>query len=459
MDHRILPVLFSLYMLCYLNRGSIGNAKVQGLTEDLHMSGLKYNNCLMVYFFTYCAFMVPSNLLLKKFRPSIWLPIIMIFSGIIMALTGLIEGYKSLLIARLFSGIAESGVYSGITYYITMWYCRQECQYRQAIVFSATGAAGAFSGLLAFAIGSMDGRAGLHGWQWIFIIEGVSVVVLAILSFFFIHDFPSTASFLTPEERAWALYRLKYQNYHGTGRNVPEADRFHWDHVKAAYKDWHVWVGVLMFWGIICPLYGLSLFLPSILKRLGNSPATANILTIPIYLTASILTVATAWYSDRFPVQKGRARFIFVPQCFILAGFTIALIGAAMGNISKVVYAGMFIATCGTLSAFPGNITWISNNLSGSYKRSAGMAIQIGVGNMGGIFVSNFYRESDAPKYILGHALQVGIVVIGMAAVVILRLGYAKANKERDEMGVDRSLSLSQMSQMGDRAPTFRYYL
>lgn len=79
-----------------------------------------------------------------------------------------------------------------------------------------------------------------------FVIEGMGVVILAILSFFFIHDFPSTASFLTPEERAWALYRLKYQNYHGTGRNVPEADCFHWDFVKAAYKDWHVWVGVLV---------------------------------------------------------------------------------------------------------------------------------------------------------------------------------------------------------------------
>lgn len=154
------------------------------------------------------------------------------------------------------------------------------------------------------------------------------------------------------------------------------------------------------------------------------------------------------WYSDKFPVQKGRARFIFVPQCFILAGFTIALIGAAMGNMHKVVYAGMFIATCGTLPAFPGNITWLSNNLSGSYKRSAGMAIQIGVGNMGGIFVSNFYREGDAPKYMLGHALQIGVVVVGMVAVIVLRVGYAKANKERDEMGVDRSLSLSQMSQV-----------
>ncbi|KAF4629920.1 hypothetical protein G7Y89_g8220 [Cudoniella acicularis] len=456
MDFRLIPALTLLYMVCYVNRGNIGNAKIQGLTEDLHMSGAKYNLCLMVYFFTYCIFMVPSNLLLKKFRPSRWLPFIMVCSGITMTLTGLIQGYKSLLLARAFLGATDSGVYSGITYFLTMWYCRHESQLRQAMVFSATGFAGAFSGLLAFLIAKMDGIAGLYGWQWIFILEGFSTVVSAVLSFFMMNDFPSTATFLTPEERAWVLHRLKYQNYKGSGEHVAEADRFHWNHVRAAFTDWQVLVATVMFWGIICPLYGIALFLPTIINELGHNAATSQLLTIPIYLTASVLTILLAWHSDRS--KRGRARYIFIPMCFILAGFTIAIVASAHGGLPIVVYAGMLIATCGTLPAFPGNITWLSSNLSGSYKRSAGMAIQIGVGNLGGVFVSNFYREEDAPQYLMGHGLEIAVVSLGMIAVIVLRVGYARVNKKREREGNKRSYSLSQMSHMGDRAPTFRWF-
>lgn len=107
---------------------------------------------LTVFFFTYCAFEVPSNLCLKRFRPSVWLPTIMVAWGIVMTLMGIVHNYKGLLIARLFLGVAEAGLYPGVAYYITMWYCRTEAQFRQALFFSAASVAGAFSGLLAYAI-------------------------------------------------------------------------------------------------------------------------------------------------------------------------------------------------------------------------------------------------------------------------------------------------------------------
>lgn len=107
---------------------------------------------MTVFFFTYCAFEVPSNLCLKIFRPSIWLPSIMVAWGIVMTLMGIVQNFKGLLIARLFLGVAEAGLYPGVAYYITMWYCRSEGQFRQAMFFSAASVAGAFSGLLAFAI-------------------------------------------------------------------------------------------------------------------------------------------------------------------------------------------------------------------------------------------------------------------------------------------------------------------
>src|ERR1700709_2452901 len=148
---------------------------------------------------------------LKRLKPSIWLPTIMVAWGVVMTLMGIVQSYHGLLIARIFLGVAEAGLYPGVAYYITMWYCRHEGQLRQALFFSAASIAGAFSGLLAFGISKMDGVGGLEGWRWIFILEGIVTVLVAFLAFFVLHDFPETATFLTEEERAFVVYRLKYQ--------------------------------------------------------------------------------------------------------------------------------------------------------------------------------------------------------------------------------------------------------
>src|ERR1700748_3647122 len=119
-----------------------------------------------------------------------------------------------------------------------MWYCRHEIQFRQALFFSAASIAGAFSGLLAFAISKMDGVGGLAGWRWIFILEGIATVLVAVLAFFVLHDFPETASFLTEEERAFVVYRLKYQGQvfgvDETSPRVAQAEEFKWKYVRQA---------------------------------------------------------------------------------------------------------------------------------------------------------------------------------------------------------------------------------
>ncbi|KAI9676987.1 MAG: hypothetical protein M1817_006826 [Caeruleum heppii] len=202
MDLRLIPMLALLYLLSFLDRGNIGNAKIEGLVQDLNMTEPQYNWTLTVFFFTYCLFEVPSNLLLKRFRPSIWLPSIMVAWGTVMTLMGIVKDFKGLLIARLFLGVTEAGLFPGVAFFITMWYARHEAQLRQAMFFSAASVAGAFSGLLAFAISKMDGVGNLEGWRWIFILEGILTVVVAIIAFFTLYDFPDTAGFLTTEERA-----------------------------------------------------------------------------------------------------------------------------------------------------------------------------------------------------------------------------------------------------------------
>ncbi|KAK3386832.1 high-affinity nicotinic acid transporter [Podospora didyma] len=470
MDLRLIPTLAVLYLLSFLDRGNIGNAKIEGLQEDLKLTPDQYNWCLTVFFFTYAAFEVPSNLLLKKLRPSRWLPFIMVAWGLVMTLMGIVQNYSGLLAARLFLGVAEAGLFPGVAYYLTMWYTRDEIQLRQALFFSAASIAGAFSGLLAFAIGKMDGVGGLEGWRWIFILEGIATVLIACFAFTVLHDFPETASFLSEDERAFVIFRLKYQGQQMRALQqqpgdlavaegprqvvqVAQAEEFKWVYVRQAFADWQIWVNIFVYWGIVCPLYGISLFLPTIVNGLGYTSSTAQLMTVPIYITAAILAVIVAYLSDR--VGK-RSPFIIGGLLMMVVGFSMCI---STSN-PRVVYGGVFIAACAIYPAFPGVITWLSNNLSGSYKRSAGMAIQIGVGNLGGAMASNFYRQKDGPRYILGHGLELGFIGLGIAAACVLLLSYKTINKKRERKINEGGLSAftsEELSVMGDRALTFRY--
>jgi nitrate/nitrite transporter NarK len=236
-----------------------------------------------------------------------------------------------------------------------------------------------------------------------------------VISFFVLYDFPETATFLTAEERAFVVYRLKYQGQVENDTNdqrVAEAEEFRWSYVKAAFLDWQIWISVIVYWGIVCPLYGIALFLPSIIKALGYTSATAQLLTVPIYITAAILAVAFAWLSDR---AGKRSPFILAFLFMMAIGFIMSVshdgfvveqllirrTGASLllnqvsymleFSLPLVLFIQLFPVsslsikfTSSLTNNIEGNITWLSNNLSGSYKRSAGMALQIGVGNLAG---------------------------------------------------------------------------
>ncbi|EAQ91529.1 hypothetical protein CHGG_03464 [Chaetomium globosum CBS 148.51] len=388
MDMRLIPMLALLYLLSFLDRGNIGNAKIEGLQEDLGLTDDQYNWCLTAFFFTYAAFEVPSNLMLKRVRPSIWLPAIMIAWGIVMTLMGIVHNYAGLLSARIFLGVTEAGLFPGVAYYLTNWYKREEIQLRQAMFFSAASVAGAFSGLLAL---------------------------------------PKLTSF------GGSMSRMRSS----TGQ---------------------IWVNIFVYWGVVCPLYGISLFLPTIIRHLGYQSSEAQLMTVPIYITAAILAVVAADFSDR--VGK-RSPFIVGFLLVMAVGFSMC-IATDPKEQPRVVYAGVFVAACAIYPAFPGVIAWLSNNLSGSLKRSVGMAVQIGVGNLGGAMASNFYRARDAPRYRLGHGLELGFIGAGVVASLILVVGYTTENKKRArriEEGALDSYTPQELSEKGDRAVTYRYVL
>ncbi|KAL6416226.1 major facilitator superfamily transporter [Ilyonectria robusta] len=200
LDIRLVPMLAFLYLIAYLDRANIGNAKIEGLMEDLNLSGTQYNIALSIFFVPYIILEMPSNTLLLKFkRPSHYLGTLVTLWGVVMTLTGIVKNFGGLLACRLLLGMFESGFFPGAVFTISRWYLPNEVQVRIALFYSASALAGAFSGLLAFAIAKLDGVAGVESWRWIFILEGIASVVAGGLTFFLLIDTPELSMWLTPD--------------------------------------------------------------------------------------------------------------------------------------------------------------------------------------------------------------------------------------------------------------------
>ncbi|CAZ81861.1 unnamed protein product [Tuber melanosporum] len=433
-DLRLVPILSLLYLLCFLCRQNIGNAKTYHMTYDLHLTTQQYQIALTAFFLSYSTFDIPCNIMLKKLRPSVWLPLMTLLSGVITVCMGVVKNADELIVVRTFLGMTECGLFPGVAYVITMWYCKKEAQFRQALFFCAASMAGAFAGLLAVGLSKMDGLGGQEGWRWILIIEGLLTVGVAICAFFIVLDTPDRAKFLTKEEKEFLLRRLEVDQFGEEEDELTEAEkaRIHTDLpksqiFKSVFTDWHIYAHILVFYGISCPLYSISLCLPSIVQELGYTSAQANFLTVPIYITACLLSLLTAYLSDRTGM---RAVFIAISYTTMFTGFLIAALRP--GHFPGLAYAGLFIAACGVYPAFPGMITWCSNNLASSGKRAIAMALHIGMGSFGGAMGANFYRVQDKPLYRLGHWLNLGFVCVGGVAIAVIYFSYYTENKRRE---------------------------
>ncbi|KAJ7105400.1 MFS general substrate transporter [Mycena crocata] len=456
-DLRLMPILSLMYLLSFLDRGSFFcNARLQGLETQLELTGNKFNIALTMYFIPYCIFECPANMVLKRFLPSrpvenIGCLFYLIYRTTLM---GLVKTYPQLVGVRILLGIAEAGLFPGVVYYLTLWYPRHMLQWRIGLFFGAASLAGAFGGALAYGISFMSGTQGLLGWSWIFILEGIATVVVGIAAFFVLVDFPVSAKFLTPEQRSFVVWKKKYDN-----SSVGEEEHFEMRHLVEALTDWQVWLHMFVYMSIITNLYGITLFLPTIITTFGHSPAISQLLTVPPYVVATIVLFIFAYWSDR---TKMRSPFIFSGFLLNLIGFSINISNAPSG----VKYFGTFFCVTGAYAAVPGIIAWLGNNLSGQYKRGVGMAFQIGIGHFGGAFASNMYRTQDKPRFLVGHGCELMFVGIGLISVVATAFFSRRVNRRRDdearvalERGGTKLYADKALREMGDRAPDFRYIL
>ncbi|KAG7445010.1 MFS general substrate transporter [Guyanagaster necrorhizus] len=432
-DIALVPWLSFLYLLSFLDRTSIGNAKLYHLEADLQITDKQYLLALTVFFFSYALFEVPSNVFLKRFRPSLWLSSLMLLWGIMMTVQGLVHNFGGLLGMRWMLGMFEACLYPGVNFYLSCWYKRTEFGLRAAVFFSAATVSGAFGGLLAAAISNMDGVGGKPAWAWIFILEGVLTVVAALASFWIIQDFPDTAKFLSEAERTVVVRRLQADSqFSATG------EKFKLKYIKQSLLDWKTWFGMMIFAGSAMPLYAFSLFLPSIINELGYTATRANLLTVPIYVFACLVTCVVGFFGDRW----GRRGYLNMVFFSLGAAGYIILIASRSGPLS---YFAAYLATCGIFPVVPNTVAWFSNNIEGTYKRGVTLGMLISL-NLNGAVSSNVYRASDKPWYTLGHGMVLMYISLGMISSIACLFLLDRENKKRERGERDEIIGDSSMT-------------
>ncbi|KAF8922717.1 MFS general substrate transporter [Mucidula mucida] len=463
-DIYVIPWLALLYLLNFLDRGTIGNAKLYGLETDISISDNQYLIALTLFFFPYALFEPVSNVLLRRLKPSIWLSLMIFFWGVVTTLHGILHNYGGLLAVRIFLGVAEAGMYPGIVFYISSWYKRSELGSRVAVFFSSATVAGAFSGLLAAAIHNMDGVAGLEGWRWIFILEGLFTVLVGIASFWVIQDFPETAKFVTETERVFIIRRLQ-----GDMKLSAGGEKYKTKYIWQSLKDWKTWIAMGIYMGFDGPLFAFSLFLPTIIQQLGYKSTEANLLSVPVYAWGCLMTCVIGFLGDRIG-HRGYINLVLFGTGLI--GYII-LVASRTPGLS---YFAVFLASSAIYPTIPNSVAWVAGNVEGVYKRGVTLAMAIGFGNINGAVTSNIYRASDKPWYPMGHGIVLAYIAIGwicsaLYIVLLKRENAARERGERDEIieGIDNKQAherngryesiLAARVDKGDEWSGFRYAL
>lgn len=412
--------------------------------------------------------------------------------GTVTTLSGLVESYSGLIAIRFFLGLCEGGLLPGIILYLSTLYKRHELQQRVGIFYASASLSGAFGGLLASAIVNMSGIAGLDGWRWIFILEGIATVIIALVSTIFLPADIASASFFTDQERQFALDRFRAADILVSGVPTPasqpiaephveaektsdsqtenlatqdiveivyqEHEQFEWREVMRGVCDPQVWMTSFSYLGIIVSLYSFSLFLPTIVIGLGYSGEAAQLHTVPPYIPAAFFTVVVAIASDRL---RMRGLFILAFLPIAIAGYIIAIV--AKNNTQR--YVAVFLIATGIYPCGPCVLSILPNNCAGHYKKATAVALQLAIANTGGFVATFIYTPSQAPKYIRGHCITVAFV--GMAWVAMLaHVSYcAWENGQRAAGNRQKNLIKYQnlwdcgktRAPIGDRHPDFRF--
>lgn len=300
---RLAPFLGVLYLVAYIDRNNAGFAKIE-MTAALGMTEAAFGLAAGIFFIGYLLFEVPSNLLLEKFGARKWIARIMLSWGIVAVLTAFVQDATQFGVIRFILGVAEAGFFPGVLLYLTLWFPR-EYRTQVLVIFSLSNPlANAIAAPLSGWIMGLHGMWGLEGWQLVFILEGIPAVLLAFAVLAWLPNSPKDAKWLTADERAWitdslAREQADTESRHGKVR------------LREVFSNGKLWALILLFFGIVFGAYGLGIWLPTIVKAMGDFTigTTGWLVAIPNLCAALVMIPweRAARKQGNIPLQVGIA--------------------------------------------------------------------------------------------------------------------------------------------------------
>ncbi|KAI1810640.1 MFS general substrate transporter [Poronia punctata] len=417
-DWHVMPLLFLTYMFNFMDKTILSSASVFGLREDNHLVGDDYAWVSSVFYFGYLLWTYPTSLLIARLPVGRYLAANTLFWGTVVALTAACSSFGGLVTVRFLLGVAEATVSPALMFITSTWYTRDEIPTRTGIWFAGNSVGGIASSLLAYGIGHIHDHVG--PWRWMFIILGILTFVLGLCLFFLLPDSISSAAFLSPKEKQWAVDRVVIA---GLGRT--EHTVWRWPQMRECLidpKSWLIWSIALL---CQIPNGGTQNFANLVIKSFGFTSLQSTLINIPYSLISIIAISGTGWIAGRFrSLNCVLVALVVLPP---IVGS--ALISSRASIPHGVSLFGYFLLSTGP-SALPLLLSLVQSNFRGVTKKMTMTALLFVAYCAGNIAGPQLFISTEAPTY--GTAFRAILVCYALAAGLSLVLrGYLQLTNER----------------------------
>ena len=415
---RLLPLMIVCFFIAFLDRVNVGFAALQ-MNEDLGFSASIYGLGAGMFFIGYFLFEVPSNLILHRVGARRWIARIMITWGLIAAGMAFVEGAKSFYVMRFLLGVAEAGFFPGMIYYISLWFPARERARATAIFILGLPISVLLGAPLSTALLSLDGMGGFHGWQWLFVIEGIPAVLLGFVVLRYMTDRPADAHWLPAAQRDWLVAKLAQEQ--------AATASLHRASALQTLKDPKVLTLALAFLCNVVPIYGITMWLPLIVKSAGNlTNFQVGLITTLPYICAAVAMIVNARHSDRTGERK----------LHILFGALAGGVGFAIAAAAESPFVGLAGICLGAVGIWAANtVFWtLPASLMTGAAAAAGIGLINAVGNLGGFvgpYMIGWIRDSYGGFKPAMLSLAGFLVVYGTMTYLFLRRAEARGEIAR----------------------------
>ena len=370
LTRRLVPFLFVLYIVAYLDRINVGFAALQ-MQQQLHFNDAVYGFGAGVFFAGYLCFQLPSNLILDRVGARRWICLLMVIWGLVSCCMIFVTTPRSFYALRFTLGLAEAGFFPGVILYLRNWFPASARARTVAWFMTAAPLAGVVGGPISGALLTLHNRGGLAGWQWLFLMEGLPAILLGAVVVFYLTDAPGGAHWLSDDQRHWLINTIEQERHSAAASAYSSASR--------ALLSGRIWLLTLMYFGMNTCTYGISLWLPTVIHSLsGVSSLVIGLLSAIPYVAAAIAMVIVGYHSDRTGERRWHAALL----AFVGSG---ALLSAAYSGSVAPMIAAISLAVLAEFSMM-GPFWSMSTTLLTGSGAAAGIALINSVGNLGGFF-------------------------------------------------------------------------